>query len=405
MCERNGLCHGWTEWRELNRQYIGKKRLVVISDYQAGWSVPFSPLSLKELLAQWASGARGSPCSAERPFHDLVVEGGYIERLPLACLKMGIVDIAEVWTHWRGACPPPEDLSTNPFLVRRSFAMNGPEAPFASNDMLAHILTFGAPDILCVWGLGVSEDILIACKSSYKIYNSIDAPTWRVPPSISQHFDLVLTGALWQSQEVNRRHPEMKTAVLPIGPEFASESMFYPLDGPRRYDVIYVAAAQAYKRHDILFDALAKLPHGMRALCVCGYGELGNILRAQVQTLGIDVDFVGPPGVPYAEVNSLMNQAKIGVVCGINDGAPAILTEYMLAGLPVLANSALVCGLQYITPRTGETAAADDFHHAILSMLENLSNYSPRQVVLENWTWPHSVRKLCEIMDSRAGQK
>lgn len=393
-----------TEWRELNREYLTKKRLVVISDYQAGWYEPSSPLSIEELRGQWASGARGSPSTAEQSIQDVMVRGGYIDRLPLACLKTGIVDIVEIWTHWRGAHPPPEDL-TNPFLVHRSFAMNGPEAPFASNDMLAHIITFGAPDILCVWGLGVSEDILVACKSSYRIYNSIDAPTWRVPRSISQHFDLVLTGALWQSQEVKRRHPEMKTAVLPIGPEFASDSTFYPLDGPRRYDVIYVAAAQAYKRHDILFDALAKLPSGVRALCVCGYGELGDILRAQVQALGIAVDFVGPPGVRYADVNRLMSQAKIGVVCGINDGAPAILTEYMLAGLPVLANSALVCGLQYITPRTGATAAADDFDHGILSMLENLSNYSPRQAVLDNWTWPHSVRKLCEIMDSRAGQK
>jgi hypothetical protein len=38
-----------------------------------------------------------------------------------------------------------------------------------------------------------------------------------------------------------------------------------------------------------------------------------------------------------------MNRAKIGVVWGVDDGAPAILTEYMLAGLPVLANVNLRC--------------------------------------------------------------
>nr|WP_234710121.1 hypothetical protein [Sinorhizobium medicae] len=52
----------------------------------------------------------------------------------------------------------------------------------------------------------------------------------------------------------------MKTAILPIGPEFASDSMFYPYQSPKPYDVIYVAAAQSYKRHDILFEASAKLP-------------------------------------------------------------------------------------------------------------------------------------------------
>ena len=50
----------------------------------------------------------------------------------------------------------------------------------------------------------------------------------------------------------------MLTAVMPIGPEFASPDTFFPLGLEKIYDVIYVAAAQAYKRHDILFDALAQ---------------------------------------------------------------------------------------------------------------------------------------------------
>ena len=53
-----------------------------------------------------------------------------------------------------------------------------------------------------------------------------------------------------------------------------------------------------------------------------------------------------------------MNRARFGVVCGVDDGAPAILTEYMLAGLPVLANAELRCGLQYILPETGHDRAA-----------------------------------------------
>ncbi|WP_244477605.1 glycosyltransferase [Rhizobium sp. Root1212] len=190
----------------------------------------------------------------------------------------------------------------------------------------------------------------------------------------------------------------MKTAVLPIGPDFAADSMFYPTGSSKTYDIIYVAAAQAYKRHDILFKAMARLPRSIRALCVFGYGEMSDVLRRQASELQIDVDFVGPPGVPFEEVNRLMNLARIGVVCGVDDGAPAILTEYMLAGLPVLANSALCCGLQYITPRTGRAASDEDFHHAVLDILENLPAYSPRQAVLDNWTWPHSVEKLRALM-------
>lgn len=374
------------------------RRLVVISDFQDGPSFSGHVPTIEEFQHQWQSGERGQPASPQEVIPEFEVEGGYIERLPLACVKAGLVDVIEIWTHWRGHHPPAPDMHQAPLIIRRAFRMIGSGAPFSSNDMLAHIGTFGAPKVLCVWGLGVSKDILDACAYSYKIYNSIDAPALRIPPDVSARFDLVLTGAEWQSREVKKRHPDMATAILPIGPEFASGTQFFPIEGPKPYDIIYVAAAQAYKRHDILFEALTKLPRSIRALCVFGYGELSDALRQRARGLCIDIDFVGPPGVPFAEVNRLMNLAKIGVVCGVDDGAPAILTEYMLAGLPVLANRELSCGLQYITPQTGQTAPAETFHEAILSMLEKLDDFSPRQIVLDKWTWPHSIEKLQKIM-------
>ena len=377
------------------------RRIVVISDFQDGpWSDARLP-PVREFQAQWSSGSRGPPPNRVQDVSQVEVDGGYLERLPLAAVKDGLVDCAEIWTHWRGANPPADSNSNNSSLLRRSFRMNGLEAAFSSNDMLGHIKAFGPPDILCVWGLGVGEDIMLACRDSFKIYNSIDAPALRVPDNVSRHFDLVITGAQWQSDVVQSRHPAMRTVTMPIGPEFASGLTFRPLDIPKVYDVIYVAAAQAYKRHDILFEALAKLPRSLRALCVFGYGEMASDLRKQAGVLGLNVDFVGPPGVPFQEVNELMNQARIGVVCGIDDGAPAILTEYMLAGIPVLANSALSCGLQYITPETGASASAENFHEGICKLLERSSMLRPRDTVLEKWTWPHSIQCLRNIIEAR----
>ncbi|NHT77826.1 glycosyltransferase family 4 protein [Rhizobiaceae bacterium CRRU44] len=374
------------------------RRIVVISDFQDGHPDDAPLPTVEEAREAWASGRRGDIPEMVANRDDIAVDGGYIERLPLACLKAGLVDSAEIWTHWRGGHPPETRAGPSSHLKRRVFRMNGPDAPFASNDMLGHIAAFGAPHILCVWGLGVSEEILLACRDSFKIYNSIDAPALRIPPEVSRYFDLILTGAQWQSDAVHERHPDMPTAILPIGPEFASDTTFHPLDMPKTYDIIYVAAAQSYKRHDILFDAMAKLPRSLRALCVCGYGELTDAFRQQVAERGISVDIIDPPGVPFEEVNRLMNTARIGVVCGVDDGAPAILTEYMLAGLPVLANSALSCGGQFITPKTGRTASAEDFHLAIADMLKTLSSFDPRAVVRANWTWPHSIRRLEALM-------
>jgi len=265
--------------------------------------------------------------------------------------------------------------------------------------MLAHILRFGAPDILCVLGLGVEEDILTACAHSICIYNSIDAPALRVPERISRYFDIVLTGSAAQSAEVLRQHSDMIVAILPIGPEFASPVTFRPLGLAPVYDVIYVAAAQPYKRHHVLFDALERLPRNIRTLCIMGYGEMAGELERQAGERNLNIDFIGPPGVSHDLVNEFMNQSRIGVVCGVDDGAPAILTEYMLAGLPVLANSRLCCGLQYIGEKTGRTSTEELFHQGIADMLADLTTFSPRETVLANWAWPHSAKRLAALID------
>lgn len=326
------------------------------------------------------------------------VVGGYLERLPLAAVHHGLVDFAEIWHHSTGGGSVRHD---SPHLARRVFPLGDDSAPFHSDAMLDFIHRHGAPRILCTWGLGVSEAILEACSDSVIIYNSIDAPALRVPSEVSRHFDLVLTGAEWQSEVVRDRHPQMVTTIMPVGPEFAARDTFFPTGEAKRYDIIYVAAAQAYKRHDILFAAMARAPRPLKALCVMGYGEDVGALRQQVEDLGIDVDFIEPPGVSHDEVNRLMNQARVGVVCGVEDGAPAILTEYMLAGLPVVANANLACGLQYILPETGMAAPADAFENAIIAAIDHPEQFAPRETVLARWAWPHTIvrfqRLLAEI--------
>lgn len=377
------------------------RSIVVISDFRDGW--PPQPLGLTAADARdnWLTGRRGpaphDPEDLAEARGALEVRGGYLERLPLAAVKHGLVDRAEIWHFWRPDTPP-SFYRESPVLARRAFHLDSEDAPFRSADMLGFIHAFGAPDILCVWGLGVDEAILEACSESFKIYNSIDAPALRMPDHAARHFDLVLTGAEWQSREVEARLPGMRTAIMPIGPEFADPLTFHPLPTVKKeWDVIYVAAAQAYKRHDILFDALEKRP-GTRALCVFGYGEMDVALREEAARRGLDVTFVGPPGVPFGEVNALMNRARLGLVCGVDDGAPAILTEYMLAALPVLANGALSCGLQFITPETGLAVSAERFHEGINELLARAPAMDPRGAVLKRWTWDHTIARLAALM-------
>ncbi|WP_426291504.1 glycosyltransferase family 4 protein [Sphingomonas sp. TWP1-3-1] len=374
-----------------------QRSVVVISDWIEGPHRSHASDDRRAALPTHATDPASRPWSGDGSA-SADVTGGYLERMPLALVAAGIVEQAEIWHHWRGEDEPPFRRD-NAVLARRAFRIDHETAPFASSEMIAFVEAFGAPHILIVLGLGVEPALLDACADSIILYNSIDAPSLRVPSEVSAHFDLVITGAQWQSDEVEKRHPGIRTAILPIGPEFAAIDQFRPLGTAKDVDLIYVAAAQPYKRHDILFDALAQLPRDVRALCVFGYGEDADALRQRARDRDLSIEFVGPPGVPIDEVNRLMNRAKFGVVCGIDDGAPAILTEYMLAGLPVLANAGLRCGLQFILPETGMTASTNGFADAILTMRETWAEFRPREAVLERWTWPHSVARLGEIIE------
>lgn len=341
--------------------------------------------------------------SADEPTVDdrsaaVVVEGGYLERLPLSLIAAGRFAEVEVWHHGNGL-DRPIARRCSPHLVRRVFPLGEHTAPFDNRAMAEHLARHGAPALLLIYGLGVSPVVLDAADRSIIVYNSIDAPALRVPEEVSARCDIVLTGAQWQSDEVNRRHPEMPTPILPVGPEFAGTDQFRPLSGEKDYDLIYAAAAQPYKRHDILFDTVERLDGAVSALCVFGYGELAEAFRDEIAARQLPIDCVMPPVVPFAEVNRLMNRARIGIVAGVDDGAPAIITEYMLAGLPVLANAQLTCGLQYLLPGTGEVADPAQWPAAVTRMLQQLDHYRPREIALSRWSWPVSAARFLSIYD------
>lgn len=113
-------------------------------------------------------GLSASPKTSPAAIRIIAWSRAAIWSLPLFLHQSGACRCREIWTHWRGDHPQDVDTRGAPFLLQRSFRMNGPEPPFASNDMLGHIPAFGARDILCVWDLGVSEEILEACRTSYK---------------------------------------------------------------------------------------------------------------------------------------------------------------------------------------------------------------------------------------------
>ncbi|MXO92347.1 glycosyltransferase [Erythrobacter arachoides] len=360
-------------------------KIVVISD-----RIDWTSSSPEELVhaPSAGQGENGGP----------QVVGGYLERLPLALIAAGRFRHAEVWHHVIDPRAAGE-TKVSAWLSRRAFPIDDTSAPYASTAMAEHFRQHGPPDLLIVYGLGVVAEVIAAARGAVVVYNSIDAPALRVPEDVSALCDIILTGAEWQAEAVRARHPATPAPILPVGPEFAAPDQFRPTGEDKQYDLIYVGAAQPYKRHDILFDAVERLEGRVNALCVFGYGELAEHYRDEAQRRSLPIDFVMPPVIPFDAVNRWMSRSRIGIVAGFDDGAPAILTEYMLAGLPVLANAGLSCGLQYIVPETGEAAVPEAWPRTILAMLDRLDSYRPRETAIARWGWPVSVGKFLHHYD------
>jgi hypothetical protein len=197
------------------------------------------------------------------------VHESYLERLPLSLVARGIVDQAEIWYYWRGSGMLPFQRES-PFLARRAFRLQDERVPLASQEMLSFVYAFGAPHILCVLGLGVGTDLLDACAASVRLYNPIDAPALRVPAEVSARFDLILTGAEWQSAAVRQLHPSIPIVIMPVGPEFA-EAAWEDIRQKARDESISVLFANAIKsnperRREALAGSVRPWAVGLRRL-------------------------------------------------------------------------------------------------------------------------------------------
>jgi len=93
-------------------------------------------------------------------------------------------------------------------------------------------------------------------------------------------------------------------------------------------------------------------------------------------------------------------RSAVASVRAARQGYTLIVEEFDPSLPPVLGNADLRCGLQYITPETGRTATADGFAEALADMLRTRDVISPREAVMRQWSWPHSVARLGRLVAS-----
>jgi hypothetical protein len=96
----------------------------------------------------------------------------------------------------------------------------------------------------------------------------------------------------------------------------------------------------------------------------------------------------------YYELQAKFDECRFLFLPNVHDASPRVITEAMNHNLPCLINSKLVGGWKYINEQTGEFFTDEsDFEEKVDKIMNNCSNYQPRQYFLEN----HGIVKSGEI--------
>lgn len=222
-------------------------------------------------------------------------------------------------------------------------------------------------------------------------------------------------------------------AVAPLG---VDHKRFQPLTNSdlqsvrERYDVsendlmlLTTSRVQAYKGHDVVLEALARLPEPLRRQCryrVAGRGEHLDALKALTQSLGLTdiVTFLG--FVEEDDLPALYAAADVFVMCTREqtqdkqvEGFGLVFLEAQSSGTPAIG--AMQGGIpDAIEQGNGGFLIQRDDVEALATQLEvfltdrvQLQQQSDkaRKRVIESATWHHYGQRVATILEQHLGKQ
>lgn len=112
-----------------------------------------------------------------------------------------------------------------------------------------------------------------------------------------------------------------------------------PLPGEPR--ALFIGVLERYKAPEVLLDAWRTVSETLpdATLSIVGQGALGNALRAQVMSLGLDdsVQFLG--SVPHEQIADLLDSSTCLVLPSRSEGLPRVALEAMSRGRPIVGST------------------------------------------------------------------
>ncbi len=139
-------------------------------------------------------------------------------------------------------------------------------------------------------------------------------------------------------------------------------------------DFIYLAAAYAGKRHDLVVDA------------VRGTELTGHFHPVRAGTLDLTGTRVTTSDWNERDLVELLTTSRIAVYPSDGTSNPAALWECVAAGLPIVVNARIPGGRHVVVPGvTGELAEPEDFRAVMRRVLADRARYRAREHLMTHW--------------------
>lgn len=174
----------------------------------------------------------------------------------------------------------------------------------------------------------------------------------------------------------------------------ACDSIFFPVNIPKKYDIVFIANApqKKIKGHKWLFNKL-----NSSNLNILQIGHLDNEVKKWAKSNKLNIEFTG--WIPRKKIPRYACQAKIGIVASTNyESCPRVIPEYLAMALPIIVRDTVRVNSLYVNEHTGMFVSDYDIVESIKYMKDNISDFSPYQYYRETLNIDKASTHLSNII-------
>jgi len=154
-----------------------------------------------------------------------------------------------------------------------------------------------------------------------------------VPQDLARS-DIFVALTPYDEERATQMRPGMRTCVIPNGVDTQRFAPAVPRVRTRERVIICAAALVPDKRHDLLFDAVLRLPLHVRVRCV-GAGPHRAVLAQHLLARDGRVEFCQ---YSFAEMPDVYRNADVFSLASPEEAFGIVFIEAMACGLPVVAH-------------------------------------------------------------------